>query len=518
MHLRLITLAVFSIFSQFSANSQQLQDFVVEKEYKMWEYDCNKYFLDTLGGGYITAVALDSSADILRYPWNSAVHLRLLDKTGKILKEKIVADSQLLELFDCTRVGDNFVLTSVHINIENPIGVFGKSFLYDRSLNLLQKSEYKFSSDLLFDVPEFKGQSIRIGDTTYVIKPIVMLDSSQQKLYFAFFTYDKNGYSGPIRIKYIDQYTTSYSLRNSFWISPYTFILPNFGQFNYFNRDLTLKKSKSQRNMRINLSNYYCPLNCLFLNGNIYIATMGLAGINASELQNFILKTDTSLNRSNSIQFNHSFIRDPDPMHSMQDIPPGCFYVDEAGNLNCLSYYNSVDQNYGLPSRIFTSKVSPDLDIIYQHTYTNPKLKFMITNGLYVGDGTLIVTGMVDSIESTQNTVRTYNPFIGLVKNGEISWATQLDELNTNKKVKFSGKITLLQNPVQDKLLLHYEGNNPSKLTITIYNMAGKVFFTGERWKESNQQINLTHLPTGGYIYNVRDQNGASSNGKFLKQ
>lgn len=502
------------------APGQSTPDILIDRTHKMFEFEANLYYLDTVGDHYLTVLS-EAGIDEPPLPLTKFItKLKIISKQGMALKEKII--NNYTSSNNCKRVGDNYLIV-INSNYNNRVsGSYIKNFLYDKYLNLLQDTIINLADDTLSlenPQPSATGQYISIGDSTYFIVPMKVRKNNVENSYFSITVYNHDGFYQSAKLIPLDQNFSNFSMRSPFTIpDPLRYIQPNINYFNFFDSTFNLIEIK-----RPKLPHYTWKTanQAVYSEGFVYL--YGPSNFNGVRFfKNIVLKLDTQLNVVDSIIFDQQFSKTIFSSLFDHEVPPGCVYVDEDGNLNAVSYYNGVGRDGGemdvTPGRIFVSKFSPDMKVICQETYENPHWKINLSKGLYLGNGNLLVTGMMDTIDSKTNINKDYYPFIGLISDGcALTWATRVEELSSKDPLDFPGEILVSPNPASNQLHLEYQGDYPLLLLTKIFNSAGVVTHVVPAWQSNNLTIDLKNYPPGIYFYSVTTKSGKVTTGKFIK-
>lgn len=505
------------IFS--SLCSAQNSDFFMDKEHKMFEFDFGFFLIDTIDDNYIIGLN-EEDADYLPLPLSDFIgKIKIISTTGDIQKEvEINRGGANLRNFYRTK-NSNYIWIDHTYYANDHWGTYLNIKIYDQNLNTVDSltHTYAISEPLTSTIfEETRGEFVELRDSIYFIIPLIVKKDTAEKKYFSITSFNKSGAIGSFRLQERDQIINGTTMRSPLIFEDQSFIIPNYYYFNKFDSLGNLIKTNNTKDLR---QPFKTARNSVLYNNTIYQYGSGFYN-GVYYFSNFVLKLDTQYHVLDSINLDQEFTRKLYSPLFDHDVPPGCFYLDEDNNLNAVSYYNGVGRSTILnstPGRIFVSKFTPDLKVLCQETYENPDWKINISYGKYLGDGELLVTGMMDSIE-LPNASLNYHPFIAKIHDGcKLSWATNIQELANKPNPQFSGQISVLQNPVSDVLQLKYEGN-PAHLKYTfIYDINGKLAKNENTWEQQVQEVNVHELSPGTYLFSVSDKNGAFYTGKFVK-
>ena len=501
----------------FQVTSQTIPDIVIDRGHKMLDREVNLYYLDTVGENYLTIL---SEADIDQPPFpltEFTTKLKLISRTGEVFKVTQLPKSYSINK-NCTRIGENYSII-INSNYQNrTAGTYIQSMLFDKNLNMLQDTTVNLGDDTVHldrTRSNVTGQYLSIGDSTYFIVPMNARKDEVESNYFAVTVYGPNGFYSSARLIPINQSFDDISLRSPITISDANqYILPNKNYYNFFDSTFDLTEIKQPT---LPYYTFFNHIQSVYSGGFIYLYSPCYFSL--TEFKNIVLKLDPKLNVVDSLAFDQPFPISYNTFLLDHDVAPGCVFADEDGNLNAVSYYNGITGDISaLPGRIFVSKFTPDMKVICQETYENPHWKMNLSKGLYLGNGQLLITGMMDSINSSTNLKKDYYPFIGLIKDGcELSWATRLEELKTNEEQIFAEKIVSWPNPASDRVNFKYEGDYNMLSTGILYNGSGKKLFSIPAWQSNTLDIDIYSFPTGIYFYSISNKLGQLYTGKIIK-
>lgn len=170
-------------------------------------------------------------------------------------------------------------------------------------------------------------------------------------------------------------------------------------------------------------------------------------------------------------------------------------------------------------STVYSNKLFYNSDgSIYVYDFNNPSRKIDTINGLHTGsymlhsaisNNSLYYAGLVNHI-----------PFS--IGNNELCIIYDSTVSIPERYIK-EIHLTAYPNPVTGDAHLSFSLEQPQTLSVTLTNINGQVVYRKEAQLYSKGKHQLTipmqDLPTGNYIYTVRDNNGTMTNsGKLLKQ
>lgn len=507
-----------SLLLSFQATSQSIPDIIIDRNHKMLDHEINLFYLDTVGENYVTILS-EADVDQPQYPLTQFfTKLKLISRTGEVFKEISLPKSYSINK-NCTRIGDNYSIVINSNSQNNTPGSYIQSMLFDKNLILLQDTTINLADDTLRltrSMIDITGQYISLGDSSYFIIPMNARKNEVEGTYFATTVYSQNGFYSSARLIPMDQSFSDFSMRSPIKISEASqYILPNKNYYNFFDSKLNLIEIKQPI---LPYHTFWNHNQAIYSGGFIYL--YGPCNFNSiTTFKNVVLKLDTELNVVDSLIFDQQFPENIYPSLYDHDVPPGCVYADEDGNLNAVSYFNGISGGIGaIPGRIFVSKFTPDMKVICQETYENPYWKMNLSKGLYLGNGQLLVTGMMDTINSKTNLHKDYYPFIGLIKEGcELSWATRLEELKTNDPSLQSTEVSVWPSPTSDRLHFDFAGDYNTLSMTTIYNQSGRKLYSCSAWQNNTLDIDIKSFSPGIYFYSVVTKLGTVITGKFIK-
>ena len=507
------------IFSTTTVFTQDNKDLIIDKKYNMFEYEPNLFFLDTIRENYVAILCEAEATGTIPPNYNNHLKMKLLTRTGEKVKER---DFGLYSDItpNCTKIGNNYLMIGNTYKVDDMYGCFIDFQLIDSNFETIEKDVLNLSED---DYPvrnpfaSVFGQFIKTNDTLYFILPVERRASFTDEKVFAVLKFNSDGqYNSYITMPRSQKFDRN-SLR-----TPVTFIknknhlISNNNYFNVFNSTLTSYIVKEPNLIRMPVFDAY---NMLFASNFLFIYGHGIDQ-STQKISTYALKLDTSFNLIDSIMFRHKMEEGQESAAYDHGVPPGCVYLDEDGNINAVSYYNSTVLNYlqATPGRIFVSKFTPDMKVICQESYEMPHWKANLYYGLYLGKGEFLVTGSMDSIGGQTNRIKEYYPFIGRIHDGcEITWATRVEELQAQDQIDISKDISVSPNPVSERLHLEYHGDYFHLSFTKIFNGAGVLMHSESSCENNTLDIDIKSFAPGIYFYSVAAKSGKITTGKFIK-
>lgn len=522
--MRILTIFLCIVFISFSGTAQNKKDLVyLDRERMMLEFEPQSIYLDTLSGRIIIISEVAKADRPSQFADYNQI-LKIINVDGTVDQEINFFEDYYLSNVQKVEGGYLFVVFYQLIN-----GVYGSYFkmmkidnnfnkIYEKVINLgsvNQKVENPFAGVF--------GTFYSGRDTLYAVYPIEYRDTIGNHNIFAVLKFDHSG--NYMSYSKLPKVQGSYSRIGMKPIVEF----PN--DTNYLlmqNSDYYNKVSKDFST----LEEYRVPINTRNMSstqsfGN-YFYTYG-ANISFDAFDQYltysISKLDTNFALVDSIQLEFPFktldINPPYSYYSYDiEIPPGCFYMDEDGNFNVVSYINCNGIGEGIinePGRINVVKFTPDLQLLCKKEYEVPNWKVNVNKGFYMGDGQLLIAGSMDTIEKPVNRVRHYHPFIGIVRNGcDIAWAKEVSQLGTLVPEPLPGNISISPNPSSNYIKIDFTGDGTKVKTIKFFNAMGELmdqspYVVGE-------EVFIKDLPKGVYFVQLVSDDGRSIVGNFIKQ